>query len=264
MSFYTMSDSPTGGNQTHAPPFVLDNRYKDEKHWERGSKSKHGAPSDKLIHLAVGHAITNWEHVETATAIIFSHFTDFHSIAAIRAYGTMMSTRARYAAVKEAMNVFFGLRRQASKRDRKVYEQIVLTQEVADLLLANYLRASSRRNDIAHGVSLELSYSEAKEQSWFLVPPSYNSARNEDWIEDDFKWRASTGRRLSDPEARFTVNKMHYKNADYVFGVKEIKVFAGKFAYLYAEILSLFSVFAPQRLAFSQKQLREVARRMSQ
>ena len=77
-----------------APIFQLANRYLDSRHWVRGQKSKAGAPSDKFIHIGVGHALSNWEHVEAAASLLFSHFDQSNSIAAHRAYGTISGARA--------------------------------------------------------------------------------------------------------------------------------------------------------------------------
>jgi hypothetical protein len=246
-----------------APIYQLTKRYLDPKHWVRGQKAKSGAVSDKLIHIAVGHALSNWEHVEAAASMLFSHFIDSNSIAAQRAYGTINGARARQAALREASDTFFLLRRNAYKKNRKIYEEVKIAEKCASVLIHNYGLASGRRNDIAHGIAWELSFKEQKEQSWFLVAPNYQSSRNVNWIEDDFRLRSAKGLSLSDAKARFDYNKIYYKNSDYIFGTKEIKVFAGKFAYLYAEMLSFGHVLHPRKFTIIPAQLSDLAKHLS-
>jgi hypothetical protein len=131
------------------------------------------------------------------------------------------------------------------------------------VLIHNYGLASGRRNDIAHGIAQELSFKEEKELSWLLVVPNYQSSKTTNWIEDDFKLRAAKGLKLSDAKARFDYNKFYYKNSEYVFGMNEIKVFAGKFAYLYAEMLSFAHVLDPNKWKLTPAQLADLAKHLS-
>ena len=250
-----MSESASDTPPQQEPDLVLTARYKKADYWERGSKSMAGDPFASVIQLGVGHALTNWEHLENSVAVLFSLFTESGSIAAIRAYGTIIGARARHAAVSEAMDVFFDIRKQQHKKDRSIYDTLVSHKNAATILLANYLSASKRRNDIAHGVCWELSVVKSDTRSWFLVPPTYNSAHSSHWIEDDFKWQAATGGQLRDPEQTITYNKMYRKNADYVFSTKEIKTFAGKFAYLYADVMSLLHLINSDTFTLTQTQL---------
>jgi hypothetical protein len=100
--------------------------------------------------------------------------------------------------------------------------------------------------------------------SWFLVAPNYQSPKTTNWIEDDFRLRAAKGLRLEDAAARFDYNKFYYKNSDYVFGVKELKTFAGKFAYLYAEMLSFLHAVNPQKFRLTPEQLHAMAKALSE
>jgi hypothetical protein len=258
------ADSPPETSAKQGPAFALSNRYKNNRYWGRGPKSKIGEAAAAFIHIGVGHALTNWEHVELAVSILFSHFSDSATIAPLRAYGTILSTHSRYAAVSQAMDVFFDIRLQMSKRDRRQFEQIKKTKDVTIILLNNYLAASGRRNDIAHGVAWYLNRHDDDKKAWFLAPPSYNAARNNHWIEDDFKFRAATGGSLWDKKSRFSYNRLYYKHADYVFATKELKMFAGKFAYLFADIMSVLHVINPHRFPRSQKELHATASALSQ
>jgi hypothetical protein len=205
--------------------------YSDPQHWVRGNKAREGARTDKLIHMGVGHALTNWEHVEAGAMMLFGSFVDSVSIAATRAYGTINGAKAREAALREAADTFFSLRKALNKKDRKIVAEIEGLEQCARTLLHNYGLACSRRNDIAHGVAKELSFKQRSELSWFLVAPNYQSRRTTNWIDDDVKLREAKGLRLSDEKARFDFNKFYYKNADYVFDTNHLKVFAGKFAF---------------------------------
>jgi len=213
--------------------------------------------------MAVGHALTNWEHVEAAGAGLFGHFVDSYSIAAIRAYGSIIGTKARQAALAEAAETFFFLRKEMLKKDRQTIDEVKTAERCSKILIHNYGQASGRRNDIAHGFAWELSFKEQKTLSWFLVAPNYQSRRTANWIEDDFRLRASKGLRLEDAKARFDFNKFYYKNSDYVFGVKEIKAFAGKFAHLYADMLSFAHVLDPNKFKLTPSRLAELAKRLS-
>ena len=245
------------------PIYQLASRYQDPKHWIRGNKAKAGAKHDKLIHIAVGHALTNWEHVEAAGAMLFGLFADFNSIAAQRAYGTINGAKAREAALREAANTFFSLRKNLNKKNGEIYEDLKVAEKCAGILIHNYGQASGRRNDIAHGIAWELSFKESKDLSWFLVAPNYQSRKTVNWIEDDFRLRDAKGLRLGDAKARFDYNKFYYKNTDYAFGTNEIKVFAGKFAYLYAEMLSFAHVLNPAKFKLKPDQLSELAKHLS-
>jgi hypothetical protein len=68
---------------------------------------------------------------------------------------------------------------------------------------------------------------------------------------------------LSDAKARFPFNKFNYKTSEYVFGMNEIKVFAGKFAYLYAAMLSFAHVLNPNKFKHTPAQLSQLAKHLS-
>jgi hypothetical protein len=72
------------------PIYRLGKEWRDPQLWVRGQKTKVGASSKKLIHMAVGHAHSNWESVEGAAASLFGQLVDSTSVAATRAYGTII------------------------------------------------------------------------------------------------------------------------------------------------------------------------------
>ena len=243
------------------PVYKLPERYLDPSFWARGNKSKDAAKFDKLIHIAVGHALSNWEHVENAASILFGHFVDSNSIAAQRAYGAIIGARARQSALRQASETYFLLRRNTFPTSAR--GAIDVMKDCSTNFIHNYAQASGRRNDIAHGIAHELSMSEGAEMSWFLVAPNYQSQRTANWIKDDLRLRSKKGLRLHDKEARFDYNKIYYNNSDYVFGVNEIKVFAGKFAYLFADLLDFLFVMNPAKRMGTTAELQQMAKQMS-
>lgn len=254
-----MNDSKSGSN---LPAYQMPPQYLDSNFWQRGPKCAKGEQSEKLIYIAVGHALSMWEHVESAASMLFGHFVDSNSIAAQRAYGSINGARARETALRQASETYFLLRRNLMEQRHR--ESIESMETSCKCFLRNYSLASARRNDIAHGVAYELSFKEASERSWFLVAPNYQSTRTTNWIEDDIRLRQSTGMKLDDPNVRFEFNKLYHSNSEYVYGANEIKVFAGKFAYFFADLMCFFKVMNPEKVKLSEDQLHQMARQMSQ
>ena len=242
----------------------LPDRYDDPKFWVRGDKAKNGAQSDKLIHLGVGHALSNWEHVESSIAMLFSFLVESHSIAGIRAYGTINGSRGREAALRQASDAFFSLRKTGHRQERIVYEEINKFEKTTNSLIHNYGLASARRADIAHGISYNIITKKDDKDAWFLVVPNYQSVKTKNWIDDDIKLMENKGMRLSSGDAYFDYNKFYYKNSQYVYSTNELKVFAGKFIYLYADILCLLHMFNHNKFKIAPEQLYALARKMSE
>ena len=167
--------------------------------------------------MAVGHALSNWESVEGATATLFGQLVDSTSVAATRAYGTIIGARARQASLREASETFFFLRKKAYKKNRAVYSNWQVLEECARILINNYAQASQRRNDIAHGVASHLPFNKQK-KSWFLTVPTYQSRNTINWIGD----RAHIAEAKDLPR----IYKVYYKNSEYVFGTEDIKRFS--------------------------------------
>lgn len=245
---------------TKLAAYSMPDRYTDNDFWTRGAKSRQGAPSEKLIFIAVGHALSNWQHVEMAAATLFQQYVESASIAAQRAYGSILGARAREAALRQASETYFLLRLKLWHES--THSTVRAMKRCSNIFLRNYAAASARRNDIAHGVAYELSVADTDSRSWFLVAPNYQSQRTTDWIDADMKLRAKKGLKLGDKEARFGFNKIYHENSEYVFGVKEIKVLAGKFAFLYADLLDFIYTMRPDRPA-TTPQLHALAKAMS-
>jgi hypothetical protein len=254
------ADKPAKAEQ-QVPSYTLPARYLDGNHWSIGNKSRTPATTEKLIYMAVGHALSNWEHVEAATAILFSHFIESSSIAAQRAYGSISGARGRQAALREASETYFLLR--SNLLDRRLRPAIEQLKTAANQLIHSYGLASGRRNDVAHGYAMELSTKESTQRSWYLVAPSYQSKSMANWIADDVKLRTKTGMKLDEARARFAYNKIYYKNSDYVLGVPTIKTFAGKFAYLQADILDFLYTLNPRKRIATTAGLHKFAKAMS-
>lgn len=115
---------------------------------------------------AVGRALTSWEHLEAALATLFVRFIayDRESLAARRAYGSVVSFMGRAEMLTEAASAYFSFHpdEQLSDSFRRV---------------SNACRqAAARRNDIAHGSVVEV-YFVGKVPGYALAPGSYNVRR---------------------------------------------------------------------------------------
>jgi hypothetical protein len=196
------------GSDPPAPTWHLPKSYNNPNFWIRGNKATKGAIDRRVIYLGVGHALSNWEHVEAAAAMFFSAFVESRSIAGIRAYGTINGSRAREAALRQASETFFFLRKVDRQKDRAAHDIITKTEKIANCLIHNYGKASARRTDIAHGIATKLSRDKTPEMSWFLVAPNYQSPKTANWIADDVGLREAKGLRLSHPDAHhdYTIN----------------------------------------------------------
>lgn len=241
----------------------LPRAYNDPNFWNRGIKAARGAQSPELIYLGVGHVLSNWEYVEAAAAMFFSSFVESPSIAGMRAYGTINGSRAQEAALRQAAETYFSLRKLSQQSDRTAYAAITTIEKIANRFIYNYRQASGPRADIAHGVAQELSREKAPEMAWFLVVPNYQSPKMANWITDDMGLRDAKGLRLSDPGAYYDYNKFYYKNSEYVFGPAELKVFAGKFAYLYADMLCFLNLLDPSRFKLGVDKLYPLAKALA-
>jgi hypothetical protein len=143
------------------PVYKMPKEYLDQSFWNRPAKSRTRAASDKLLHIGVGHALSNWEQVELAASILFSHLVDSRSIAAQRAYGSIMGARGKADALRQAAEIYFSLRRNLlDKKDRVHIKAVDQMEHYCSVFIHNYTNASGRRNDIAHGIAWELSQSD--------------------------------------------------------------------------------------------------------
>ena len=108
---------------------------------KRPALSPSGTETADDIYLAVGRALSIWENTEGVFAHLFGYLIKpaGNSFAARRAYGSVISGRARSTLILEAANVFF--RNFPSDEGRAHLDET----------MAWYGDATARRNDIAHG-----------------------------------------------------------------------------------------------------------------
>jgi hypothetical protein len=98
-----------------------------------------GEINKDVIHLAAGKALNEWENLEQILSWIFRHLVESRSIAASRAYGTLIAGTARRDALGAATWEFF-----RAKGDPVMLDFVELYQ--------TYTNSAQYRNNIAHGI----------------------------------------------------------------------------------------------------------------
>lgn len=129
--------------------------------------SEAGDKDPDAIYLAVGRALSAWEHAEADFAHLYGTFIKpmYASYAAKRSYGTVASARARKQLLASSAQVFFRNFPDAETRSA-----------VMDILKL-YEDAGARRNEIAHGM---LGGDRVAEGIfYFLVPSIWNSNKRQ-------------------------------------------------------------------------------------
>ncbi|MDP2009020.1 MAG: hypothetical protein Q8K11_02470 [Phenylobacterium sp.] len=103
-----------------------------------------GSSSHQEIYLAVGAALSAWEHSELHLTLVFSHLIGdgAHSEAAFRAYGSAIAFSARADMVIAAADQVLAAHPERDELVPKFRHAINLIR-----------RASTRRNEIAHGAA---------------------------------------------------------------------------------------------------------------
>ncbi|HXR94830.1 MAG TPA: hypothetical protein VN718_03070 [Rhizomicrobium sp.] len=94
-------------------------------------------------YLSVGRALSHWENFEAYLAYIFTETIGAQpskDIAAVRAYGSIISFSSRAEMLKAASEALFFMKPNTGLKDE------------FDYLMENAIGFSGRRNDIAHGV----------------------------------------------------------------------------------------------------------------
>jgi len=139
--------------------------------WERPPLREAGEPNADPIYLAVGKALSQWERAEEGFAILFQILIETRSEAATRAYGSITNSAGRRQALRSAAEVTF-TEKSIVEADREEFKD----------LLAHFERASSRRDDIAHGIVMHESVSGedgklVQPAGWLLLVPDYNTSR---------------------------------------------------------------------------------------
>jgi hypothetical protein len=179
--------------------------YNEESHtmslnpWQppaprKPSSSHVGHATQDEIYLAVGRALSRWEHMESAFIKLFQVLCESSSLAACRAYGSILTSSGRVAALKMAAEEFF------DRRDLEVAEDL-------SALFNAYEKTSRYRNYIAHGMVSGLRDSEGIERGYYLSPPSHASRQRTSSAPTDFWWLTAkyffNAKNIDDCTARF-------------------------------------------------------------
>jgi hypothetical protein len=160
-----------------------------KKPWDVRDPSPHGDSDENAIFNAVGHALTEWEHVETACARLFAVLVSAHQrrtyyAPAVRAYGSINSFKSRADMLSAAAMAYFSRR----KAKRTVFE--ARFNEALKL----YRGFSDRRNDIAHGCLQRVFLTEKagkgrrpRAVGFYLLPSFYNPRKFK--MDESFAYR---------------------------------------------------------------------------
>lgn len=119
----------------------------------------------EAIYSAVGRALVSWEWTENHFAHLFGAIVSPGrvSLAAQRAYGSIVTARARREMLEKAGDVFF-----ADSSDSR-------TKKMFDTATKLHRYGSERRNDIAHGV---VTGGPATHSGYYLAANLYTSKRS--------------------------------------------------------------------------------------
>lgn len=154
--------------------------------FSRPPLSQIGDKDPDAIFLAVGRALTAWEHTEANYAHLYGTFIKpmYASYSAKRSYGTVASARARKQLLTSASQVFF---RNFPNAETKA--------AVGDYLKL-YEEAGARRNEIAHGL---LGGDRTEEGIFhFLVPGTWNSNKREMNLGVSYRYSSSDLKRYGE------------------------------------------------------------------
>jgi hypothetical protein len=138
------------------------------KPWQVVDPSPMGDPDERAIFDAVGRALTEWEGVEVECAKLFAVFVSarrkrtYHA-PAVRAYGSIIGTRARSDMLQLAAESYF---------DKWPAKRLSFEKKCMDLI-GEYKEYANRRNDIAH-VAVKRVFITRKARGIYLLPSFYN------------------------------------------------------------------------------------------
>jgi hypothetical protein len=123
-----------------------------------------GEETDTAIFEAVGRATSDWEYFEAYFGLLFGALVEApdHTGAAMRAYGTVQSFKARSAMVVAAAKAYF-LRHPRSEFETQFNDLIGWAGAL-----------SGRRNEIAHGI-VQPYFPDGQERSGWALVPSFNA-----------------------------------------------------------------------------------------
>jgi hypothetical protein len=134
--------------------------------WAIPAAATAGDPDDITLYAEIGKALSSWEMLEGFLGELFAVLImpKARSLAASRAYGAIGTFRARMDMLAQAAEAHFSIRQDPSaEADFNAQRKI-------------WLKASPRRNDIAHGVVRPFDFS-SRTHSWALYPSYYTSSR---------------------------------------------------------------------------------------
>jgi hypothetical protein len=209
------------------PPFDLSTEYdKPKENWKRPARSERGDRDWLTLYVVVGRALSQWEALEICLGELFMLLVESPSLAASRAYGALASVPARKSALEFAGAEFFD-NAQIDQRNKPVLDKI----------LANYTEASSRRNDIAHGIVTRFEKGSWEGPGGFLVPAEYNSRRTTTVPSYE---RALFGKLFATPPGFTAIRHAQFLDrAAYAYTAADVKAFMEKF-YNFAVTISFY------------------------
>lgn len=129
----------------------------NKKSFERPALSERGGESHDKVYMAVGRALSEWEHVESSLGNIFLQITNLHILVSHEIFGAIVSSSGRADVIKAAGDAYFMHFPVRKKRFKKLIDHVK--------------RHSGMRNDIAHGMAI------GTEQGCFLFPANYASKK---------------------------------------------------------------------------------------
>lgn len=201
------------------PLYPLPPEYDDAgRNWKRPGKRETGDTTDDVLYRSVVLTLSRWELVENFMARLFAILVSSPSQAAARAFGTVTSSSGRSEMLRRAGEVYFD--HPAVFYRRKHHDAGVLNK-----LLKNYEVAAQRRNDIAHGIAAEITWTTVQTLGWLLVPPDYNTRRT----------KLPSFNPLGEPQFgimanfRVTWTRTYLSRAAYAYASDDILTFARKF-----------------------------------
>lgn len=154
------------------------------------------------LHSAVGSALNIWEHAEGSFAHLFGTIIrpTRNSFVARRAYGAIITARARRDMLVAVAEVFF----------RNFPNEAA--EETMRVLLKHYQDAASRRNELAHGIVGGDRDENSNFLGYFIVPSTWNTNKRK--MNSEFSYRYSTKEILEKQNSFSNLNSQAISLAD--------------------------------------------------
>jgi hypothetical protein len=136
------------------------------------SPTHRGEPDTLQIDAAVGRALSEYEHLQSALGILFQLLCEAPSFAASRAFGTVDSASGHVAMLRAAEEVFFGTREPLDAKDAEYHAEMKALFSASE-------KAQEFRNNIAHGMASQCRIGDNAQgfgflSGYFLCPPPYS------------------------------------------------------------------------------------------